>query len=332
MNQFGRNILLVVIGAAGSYYIRDYFAGGVCKSSARLDKKTVIITGCNSGIGKETAKDLSKRGAKIIMACRNIEEADNVAAEIRKSNAENAQNSGELVVVKLDLSRLESIRSFANHIIQNEERLDILINNAGIVSGSMGNKTEDGFEETIGVNHLGPFLLTNLLINKLASAPELPSRIVNVASNAHRRGKINLEDLNGDIESNPMVAYGQSKLANILFTNELAKRLKENGQEISVYSLHPGVIHTNLFRQFDRTYRVLMICAWGILWPFLKSCKEGAQTTIYCSVEESIANETGKYYADCKETTPSPQARDDLMAKKLWDLSETLVSLKNNAK
>lgn len=325
MNQLGKHLLTVFAGAAGAYCLRDYFAGGICESTARLDKKTVIITGCNSGIGKETAKDLHRRGAKIIMACRNIEEAEKVATEIRASNANYDEITGKLIVAKLDLSSLASVRTFAQHIIKYEERLDILINNAGVSQPLKASKTEDGFEVTIGVNHLGPFLLTNLLTEKLASAPELPSRIINVASRAHQGSRINLDDLNGDIGYNGFAAYNQSKLANILFSKELSRRLQESGENISVYSLHPGVICTKLFRQLDDVGGLLAKCAWGLLWPFLKSTKQGAQTTIFCAVEESIANDTGKYYSDCKETTPSPEAMDENMARKLWQLSEKMI-------
>ena len=264
------------------------------------------------------------------MACRNIEDAEKAASEIRASNANANEDTGELVVAKLDLSSLASVRAFAEHIIENEERLDILINNAGVSRPLKASKTEDGHDVTIGVNHLGPFLLTNLLTEKLTNTPELPSRIINVASRAHTRGTINLDDLNGDIQYNGLAAYNQSKLANILFSKELARRLKEKGKNISVYSLHPGVINTNLFQQFDQTYGVLWKCAWIVIWPFVKSSKEGAQTTIFCTVEESIANDTGKYYSDCKEITPSPQAMDEITANKLWQLSETLVGFKSN--
>ena len=179
------------------------------------------------GIGKETARDLSSRGAKVIMACRNIEAAEKAAEEIRVSNAGIKNKSdivGKLVVAELDLASLASVHAFAENIIRDEERLDILINNAGVLFPSERNKTEDGLEVTIAVNHLGPFLLTNLLTEKLAEAPELPSRIVNVSSNAHKRGKINLSDLNGDLNYNGIAAYDQSKLANILFSTELAKK------------------------------------------------------------------------------------------------------------
>jgi len=327
MRQLGVHILTVVTGAAGAFCIREYFGGGVCSNTKRLDNKTVIITGCNSGIGKETARDLHKRGAKVIMACRNLEEAEKAALEIKASNKKH--DSGNLVVVPLDLSSLSSIQKFAEIIIKDEERVDILINNAGIWPHTTKRReTEDGFEQTIGVNHFGPFLLTNLLVDKLASSPELPTRIINVASRAHQRGEINLDDINSENKYNGMLAYNQSKLANILFTSELANKLKESGQNVSVYSLHPGVIYTNLFREFDQQYGIFTKALGVLLWPFLKSSKEGAQTTIYCATEESIATESGRYYSDCKEITPSILALDRERVKELWKLSEKMVGLK----
>ena len=170
--------------------------------------------------------------------------------------------------------------------------------------------------------------MTNLLADKLASSPELPSRIINVASRAHSRGDIDLKDINSESTYNGMVAYNQSKLANILFSNELALKMKQNGQNVTVCSLHPGVIHTNLFRELEQEYGVLAKFLGVVLWPFLKSSKEGAQTTIYCATEEMITVGTGRYYSDCKEVTPSAKALDKATAKVLWELSEKAVGLR----
>ena len=200
---------------------------------------------CYSGIGKETARDLHRRGARIILACRNTEEAQKAANDIETRNAKFIQGNGELVVAKLDLSSLASVRAFAQNIIESEERVDILINNAGTWSHpSTRCETKDGFEQTIGVNHFGPFLLTNLLTDKMAHSPELPSRIINVASRAHERGEIRLDDINSEKEYNGFAAYSQSKLANILFTNELSEKLKDKNQDVSVYSSHPLLLTT----------------------------------------------------------------------------------------
>ena len=214
-------IATVLGSAAATYLFFDYFNGGQCKSSATMTGKTVLITGCNTGIGKETAKDLSKRGAKVVMACRNLELAEKAAQEVKSVGGQ-----GQVSVMKLDLASLDSIRAFAKEYNETEDRLDVLINNAGVMWLPEKTHTSDGFETTIGVNHLGHFLLTNLLLEKLRASK--PSRIVNVSSRAHIRGKMDLTDLNYATKPwDAMGAYSQSKLANVLFSRQLAKLLQK---------------------------------------------------------------------------------------------------------
>ena len=312
-----QNFVAVGVGALGVFYLREYFKGGVCRSKARLDGKTVLITGCNVGIGKETALDLSRRGARVLMACRNIEAANETAEKIRSST------KGEVQVYKLDLASLASVRDCATEIKNNEERLDVLINNAGVMMCPF-QKTKDGFEMQIGTNHLGHFLFTNLLLDKIKASA--PSRIVNVSSRAHERGKINLEDINFERRAyKPMVAYEQSKLANVLFTLELIQRLR--GTDVTCYSLHPGVVRTELGRHIESVIGPTKHFFWSLLYFFTKSPKEGAQTSIYCAVDEEAGQETGHYYSDCKKKEPQPLAKDKKLAKELWELSATLVGL-----
>ena len=211
-------VVTVLGSAAASYLFLDYFSGGKCESSATMEGKTVLITGCNTGIGKETAKDLSKRGAKIVMACRNLELAEAAAKEVKEAG------QGQVSVMKLDLASLDSVRAFAQEYNAKEERLDVLINNAGVMLLPDKTHTADGYEMTIGVNHLGHFLLTNLLLDKLRASK--PSRIVNVSSLAHEKGKMDLTDLNYATKPwDSMGAYRQSKLANVLFSRQLEKLL-----------------------------------------------------------------------------------------------------------
>ena len=211
-------VVTVLGSAAASYLFLDYFSGGKCESSATMEGKTVLITGCNTGIGKETAKDLSKRGAKIVMACRNLELAEAAAKEVKEAG------QGQVSVMKLDLASLDSVRAFAQEYNAKEERLDVLINNAGVMLLPDKTHTADGYEMTIGVNHLGHFLLTNLLLDKLRASK--PSRIVNVSSLAHEKGKMDLTDLNYATKAwDSMGAYRQSKLANVLFSRQLEKLL-----------------------------------------------------------------------------------------------------------
>ncbi|XP_035665459.1 LOW QUALITY PROTEIN: retinol dehydrogenase 14-like [Branchiostoma floridae] len=252
--------------------------GGICRSEAKLDGKTVIITGSNTGIGKVTAKDLARRGARVIMACR-------------------------------DLTKAEA---------------------AGIMYCPQW-KTADGFEMQFGTNHLGHFLflLTNLLLDKIKAST--PSRIVVVSSIGHESGRMYFDDLNLTNNYGPNRAYCQSKLANVLFANELAKRLE--GTDVIVNSLHPGFIETDLQRNMEEgcgcVYTCCKCCFWCFVKSFGKNQWEGAQTTIHCAVDEQIEG-SGLYFSDCVPKQPARQGRDEAAAKRLWDLSEEMVGLKTD--
>ena len=235
-------VIAGVAGIGGLILIRKWFAGGVCRSKARLDGKTVIITGANTGIGLETAVDLAKRNAaRVILACRSVERGEKAAVEVRKRSS-----NDNVVFRQLDLASLESVRKFAGKILEEEPQIDILINNAGVVFPQR-KLTKDGFEMHFGVNHLGHFLLTNLLLDRIKEAPS--ARIVNVSSSAHRQGNMDFDNLNSEKSYVSWVAYGTSKLANILFTRSLAKRLE--GTNVTANSLHPGVIKTELARHLS---------------------------------------------------------------------------------
>ncbi|KAL6420043.1 hypothetical protein ACFW04_010999 [Cataglyphis niger] len=218
---------------------------GICKSKNKMNGKTVIITGCTSGIGKETARDIAKRGARLIMACRNMDTANQLKDEIVKES-----NNNNIVVRKLDLSSLQSIREFARQINQEESRLDVLIHNAGTAEVFTKKVNEDGIEMTMATNHFGPFLLTHLLIviynmqNYLLKRSK-PSRIVVVASELYRIAKLDLNKLN-PTSTWPAYIYYVSKYANIVFTLELARRLEGSG--VTANCLHPGMIYSGIWR------------------------------------------------------------------------------------
>ena len=237
----GYVLLGTVTAGVSLWMLRRYFAGGVCRSEAMLDGKTVIITGGNTGIGKETAIDLAKRNARVIVACRSQEKGKKAEVDIRKESG-----SSNVHFRQIDLASFKSIRKFAKEVLSKESRIDILINNAGVMYCPFG-KTEDGFETQFGVNHLGHFLLTNLLLKKIEQAPK--GRIIIVSSVGHTyASKLDLDMINSEAHYSPFDAYHKSKLANVLFTKALAKRLWRTGTDVTVNSLHPGAVDTELAR------------------------------------------------------------------------------------
>ncbi|KAL3274162.1 hypothetical protein HHI36_015576 [Cryptolaemus montrouzieri] len=297
------------------------FGSSKCLSTARLDGKVAIITGCNTGIGKVTAKDFFQRGARVIMACRNLKAADEALEEIKKQS-ENCENCGEIRTTELDLSSLESVRKCARNILKDERQINLLINNAGVMNCPY-TKTKDGFELQFGTNHLGHFLFTLLLLPEIIRST--PARIVNLSSVAHLGGTIDFDDLNAERKIYWRVgAYSQSKLANVLFTKELDRRLrKANIQGVNTYSVHPGLVKTELGRHMNAA-----IPGFSTFTSLItKTPEQGAQTTIYCAVDEKCQNESGLYYAECKSKEPSRAALDEVTAKRLWEVSCKLVQL-----
>jgi len=315
----------IVLLSVGVYVLKQYVNGAVCQSRERVDGQVVIVTGANTGIGKETAMELVKRGAKVYLACRSLTKAQNAVDDIVNQTG---ISRTQLPIMQLHLASFKSIRSFASSFREREEKLDILINNAGVMLVPQG-KTEDGYETSFGVNHLGHFLLTHLLMD-LLTAGNSPTRIINVSSHAHYLGTINFDDLMMEKGFWSAFAYAQSKLANILFTRELAHRLQ--GTKVTTYSLHPGSIRTELTRHFSiiTDYAIGRLLFYYISWPFLKEPWNGAQTTICCAVDSSLAAESGKYYSDCVEMKPLDEAQDDAVAGRLWDVSVQLVHLQDS--
>ncbi len=242
LTSFPYNFAILTAAAGISFYaLRKYVGGGVCYSQAKLDGKTAIVTGANTGIGLETAVDFAQRNGRVILACRNQAKGEAAVEEVKKRSGNN-----NVTFMELDLASLESVRGFCALVLDSEAQIDILVNNAGVMA-CPPTKTVDGFEMQFGVNHLGHFLLTNLLLDRLKQAPS--ARIVNVSSSAHKRGKINFDDINSTKNYSPWGAYSQSKLANILFTRSLTKRLE--GTNVTANALHPGVIKTELGRHIS---------------------------------------------------------------------------------
>uniref|UniRef100_H2YJE4 Uncharacterized protein n=1 Tax=Ciona savignyi TaxID=51511 RepID=H2YJE4_CIOSA len=300
--------------------------GSWVRSDVKMTGKTAIITGSNTGIGLETAIDLVRRGARVIMACRNTEKAEAAKNQIVEETGGNGDN---VIIKKLELASFDSIRSFAKDMIDNEPKIDILLNNAGVMMVPKG-KTKDGFETHYGVNHLGHFLLTNLLLDRIKASA--PSRIVNVSSEAHRmrNPKLDFNDMNFDNNYDDSSAYSRSKLMNILFTRELSKKLE--GTNVTANCLHPGVVKTDLWQHAYDSERskwrsVFRFAMAPYMFFFGKDVVHGAQTNIYCCIAPEIENVSGKYFDNCAVANESNLAKKDEDAKRLWDLSEKATGL-----
>ncbi|KAK4525104.1 hypothetical protein GAYE_SCF08G3009 [Galdieria yellowstonensis] len=304
--------------------IRMYSNGPVYKNSVNLKGKVVVVTGANTGIGKETCIQLAKMGATIVMACRDPSRAHRAKEEIVKLS-----KNEDVDFIRLDLSDLSSVRQFVSDFRKKYSRLDILFCNAGVMALPRRETTKDGFEMQFGVNHLGHFLLTNLLLDLLIASA--PSRVIVVSSYAHTFGKIDFDNLQWERNYSGFAAYGASKLANILFVKELDKRLKQSAANVSVYAVHPGAVRTELPRYILSSWwkKLLVTPILPLTYLLLKDPYHGAQTQIRCAIDPTLQQSSGKYFADCKEKMPSAAARDDQVAEKLWQVSEELVGWKN---
>ncbi|KAI8441877.1 hypothetical protein MSG28_005560 [Choristoneura fumiferana] len=292
--------------------IYNRLSSGICYSDSVMTGKVVIVTGANNGIGFQTAMEIAKRGAKVILACRDEAKGKRAEASIRKVSKNN------LVRYEyLDLSSLTSVRRFVEEFKRKEAKLDVLINNAG-ASGMGGKKTADGIVRDMQVNHFGPFLLTVLLVPWLKKAE--PSRIVNVSSFFHRFGTI--EGINEENRYGFLRIYANSKLCNVLFSNELARRLQDTS--VAVNSLNPGQVNTSFYKNAKFLEKLRSM----VLFTFFKSPWEGAQTSIFLAVSDDCDCMTGKYFMDCEESKMSFKATDQSNGMKLWKLSEELVKLK----
>jgi retinol dehydrogenase 12 len=267
----------------------------------------VVITGASSGIGRAAAIELASQGATVVPVGRDPKRTASIA---RKVGAE---------PVQADFSSLDEVRALADLLLERHERIDVLVNNAGLVSGRR-TLTADGIELTMAVNHFAPFLLTNLLLDRLEESA--PARVVTTASDAHRGGLLDTSDLNGDRRWSAWSAYGTSKLANVLFTRALARRLEGTG--IVANCLHPGVIRTSLGRGAPLPIRI----GWRAASVFFGSPRKGAATLVYLASSPEAASASGGYFSNSRLATPSAQAQDDGLGEELWEASERLVGLR----
>lgn len=281
----------------------------------KLTGKTALVTGANTGIGKCIALDLARRGARVILACRDRTRGQAAVDQIRDQTG-----NSQVHLRILDLSSMESVRTFAYNFITEEKHLHLLVNNAA-ASGLPPKITEDGFDLTLATNHLGPFLLTTLLLDLLKRSA--PSRIVTLASSNHHKGTVDFGHFHGNIDNHKLdTVYNHSKLHNILCTNELASRLQGTG--VTVNSVHPGYVMTDVLRHYPLRIRLIFNII-GTL--FFKSPEEGAVSPLYLCVSEEVEGITGKYFhSDCSLTLASPTARDSALQKKDYEFCEQLTA------
>ncbi len=277
--------------------------------------KTIVLTGATSGIGRATALGLARLDSRLILVGRDAGRAEETVAAIRK-----ATGRKDIEIVRGDFAQLAEVRRVAEEILARTTAIHVLVNNAGVTMMKR-TTTPDGFETTFAVNHLAYFLLTGLLLPRLrAAAPG--ARIVNVASDAHRWGVLDFDDLQNERRYRAMKVYGQSKTANILYTRELARRL--DGSGVTVNALHPGSVATRLGRGSGPLIDALQ----RVVGFFMKSPEQGAETSIYLASAPGLEGVNGRYFANKKEKQPMPHASDPALATRLWEISEGLTAFR----
>lgn len=276
-----------------------------------MQGKHVVITGATTGIGRATARELAGRGAALTLLCRSAAKGEALCAEIVADGAATPR------LVLVDLASLDSVRAAAAQLLEAGETIDVLINNAGVVNTTR-RETVDGFEETLAVNHFAPFLLTGLLLPLVQQSAQ--GRIVNVASDAHNFVRdMGFDDIQSEKRFSTVKAYGRSKLANILFTKELARRLE--GSAVTVNCVHPGAVSTGLGTQNGLLGRILP----ALLKPFFRTPQKGAETSIYLACSDEVAALSGEYFVDCRVAKARPWARDMAAAERLWQYTQECV-------
>jgi NAD(P)-dependent dehydrogenase (short-subunit alcohol dehydrogenase family) len=275
-----------------------------------LQGKVCIITGATSGIGKETAKALASKGAILVLPIR-----DSLKGDILKDEILEQTPNAKIDLMHCNLASFDSIRSFVKEFKNKYDKIHVLVNNAGIWE-TRRNLSEDGIEMNFAVNHLAPFLLTNLLIDVLKKSA--PARVINVSSEAHRSGKIIFADPEMEKGYSSFKSYSQSKLANILFTKKLSQILKGDG--VTVNCLHPGVVSTGLFEKMPKILT-------GLMKPFMLTPAKGAETSIYLATSQEVEKTSGEYFVKKKPKKPAPEALRQDIANKLWEMSEKYTGL-----
>lgn len=282
-------------------------------SDNSMHGKVCMVTGAASGIGAVTAQALAQQGASVILVDRSATKGVIIVDQIKRQTGNSA-----LEFMRVDLSSQKEIRQLAQQFTSRYRRLDVLVNNAGAMFGER-QESVDGIELTFALNYLGYFLLTNLLLDTLKAGA--PARIINTASRSHARARINFDDLESRTNYKGLSAYAHSKLAIVLFTYELARRLEGTG--VTVNALHPGVVATNFAMKGGGIMGLIV----RLFRPFFIGPEQGAQTGIYLATSPEVAGVTGKYFVKCKAVPSSPASYDTAMASRLWVVSEKYTHL-----
>jgi NAD(P)-dependent dehydrogenase (short-subunit alcohol dehydrogenase family) len=287
----------------------------VVSENGGMDGKVVLITGGTSGIGRATATALAAMGAEVVVSGRSRQRGEAAVEEMRDTSG-----NEKISLMLADLAVQAEVRGLAEEFRKRYDRLDVLVNNAGIIQ-SKRTETPDSIELTLAVNHLAPFLLTNLLLDLLKESA--PSRIVTVSSEARRGAQIDFDDLQSERRYRAFKVYGMTKLANILFTYELAERLEGTG--VVANCLHPGGVNTN-FANNNRSFGTLIFRAFK---PFMRTPEQGADTVVYLAVSPEAAKMAGRYLTDRKVISSYEELHDDVTQKRLWEVSEGLTNLED---
>jgi NAD(P)-dependent dehydrogenase (short-subunit alcohol dehydrogenase family) len=284
--------------------------------AAGLRGKTCLVTGATNGIGRAAALELARQGARVVLLGRDAARCEATRAEVAAAS----RGTAEASVLIADLARQADVRRAASEFLATGRPLHVLLNNAGVVQTER-RETSDGIETTFAVNHLAPFLLTNLVLGRIQASA--PARIVNVSSDAHKLGgALDFDDLGATRRFAGMGVYGRSKLANLLFTRELARRLEGSG--VTVNALHPGAVRTGLGQNNDAPLLKLVA---ALFRPFFRSPERGADTAVWLCSDPELAGVSGRYFANRRERQPHRYALDDMAARRLWDESAKLTGL-----
>jgi NAD(P)-dependent dehydrogenase (short-subunit alcohol dehydrogenase family) len=279
--------------------------------------KTCMVTGANSGIGKVTATELARMGAHVVMVSRSRERGEAALAEIRR-----ASSGAPVDLMLADLSSQASIRQLAAEFLAKYDALHVLVNNAGAVYTSRS-VTVDGFETTFATNHLNYFLLTHLLLDRIKASA--PARIVNVSSRAHARSTLDFDDLQFERGYSAMRCYGQSKLANVLFSYELARRL--DGTGVTANCLHPGVVRTGFGKNNSGALGAIVRGGMSVVGMFFIGPEKGAETSVHLATSPDVEGVTGMYFARSKQTPSNSESHDREVARRLWEISEQMCGI-----